>query len=111
MEELTDRRQVVLGLVVCQYIATATPVGSNTIVEQYGLDVSSATIRNEMGYLEEQVRLNPKNPRYHLELGQEYARQNRNEEALRVLQRALEIDPNFAAAEVAITDLLAKRSR
>jgi heat-inducible transcriptional repressor len=54
MEELTDRRQAVLGLVVRQYIATATPVGSKTIVEQYGLGISSATIRNEMAYLEEQ---------------------------------------------------------
>jgi heat-inducible transcriptional repressor len=57
MEELTDRRQAVLGLVVRQYIATATPVGSKTIVEQYGLGVSSATIRNEMAYLEEQSYL------------------------------------------------------
>jgi heat-inducible transcriptional repressor len=54
MEALTDRRQAVLGLVVRQYIATATPVGSKTIVEQYGLGISSATIRNEMAYLEEQ---------------------------------------------------------
>lgn len=54
MEELTDRRQAVLGLVVRQYIATAIPVGSKTIVEQYGLGVSSATIRNEMAHLEEQ---------------------------------------------------------
>jgi heat-inducible transcriptional repressor len=54
MAELTDRRQAVLGLVVRQYITTATPVGSKTIVEQYGLGVSSATIRNEMAYLEEQ---------------------------------------------------------
>lgn len=54
MEELTDRRQAVLGLVVRQYIATAIPVGSKTIVEQYGLGISSATIRNEMACLEEQ---------------------------------------------------------
>jgi heat-inducible transcriptional repressor len=54
MEELTERRRAVLGLVVRQYIATATPVGSKAIVEQYGLGVSSATIRNEMAYLEEQ---------------------------------------------------------
>jgi heat-inducible transcriptional repressor len=54
MTELTDRRQAVLGLVVRQYITTAIPVGSKTIVEQYGLGVSSATIRNEMAYLEEQ---------------------------------------------------------
>jgi len=53
MGELTDRRQAVLGLVVRQYIATATPVGSKSIVEQYGLGVSSATIRNEMACLEE----------------------------------------------------------
>jgi heat-inducible transcriptional repressor len=54
MEDLTDRRQAVLGLVVRQYIATATPVGSKTIVEQYGLGISSATLRNEMAYLEAQ---------------------------------------------------------
>jgi len=54
MGDLTDRRQAVLGLVVRQYIATATPVGSKTIVEKYGLGVSSATIRTEMAYLEEQ---------------------------------------------------------
>jgi len=54
MEALTDRRQAVLGLVVRQYIATANPVGSKSIVEQYGLGISPATIRNEMAYLEEQ---------------------------------------------------------
>jgi len=54
MEEFTDRRQAILGLVVRQYIATAIPVSSKTIVEQYGLGVSPATIRNEMAYLEEQ---------------------------------------------------------
>jgi heat-inducible transcriptional repressor len=40
------------GLVVSEYIATAQPVGSRTI-EGLGLGVSSATIRNEMGTLEE----------------------------------------------------------
>jgi heat-inducible transcriptional repressor len=54
MEKLTDRRQAILGLVVRQYIATATPVGSKTIVQRYGLGISSATVRNEMAYLEEQ---------------------------------------------------------
>jgi heat-inducible transcriptional repressor len=51
---LTDRQRAVLGLVVKQYIETAMPVGSKTVVEQFGLGVSSATIRNEMAYLEEQ---------------------------------------------------------
>ncbi len=52
MEELTERRQVILGLVVREYVASAVPVSSRAIVEQYGLDVSAATVRNEMAYLE-----------------------------------------------------------
>lgn len=54
MPDLTARRQAILGIVVREYIATATPVGSQTIAQRYGLGVSPATIRNEMAYLEEQ---------------------------------------------------------
>jgi heat-inducible transcriptional repressor len=50
--ELTSRQQLILGLVVREYIATAQPVGSRAI-EGIGLGVSSATIRSEMGLLEE----------------------------------------------------------
>jgi len=52
MEELTPRQQLVLGLVVRDYVTTAQPVGSKTISD-YGLGVSPATVRNEMGRLEE----------------------------------------------------------
>jgi heat-inducible transcriptional repressor len=52
MDELTPRQQLILGLVIREYIATAQPVGSKTI-QGYGLGVSSATIRNEMAVLEE----------------------------------------------------------
>lgn len=51
--ELTERQKTVLGLVVRQYIQTAQPVSSKTVVEQYGPGVSAATIRNEMAHLEE----------------------------------------------------------
>ena len=51
---LTDRQRAVLALVVRQYIETAQPVGSKSVVDQYGLGVSPATIRNEMAFLEEQ---------------------------------------------------------
>jgi heat-inducible transcriptional repressor len=54
MQELTPRRQAILGIVVREYIATAMPVGSRTIAQRYGLGVSPATIRNEMAYLEEE---------------------------------------------------------
>jgi len=52
MDELTPRQQLVLALVVQEYTATAQPVGSKAI-ESYGLGVSSATIRSEMGTLED----------------------------------------------------------
>ncbi|MGQ9598133.1 MAG: heat-inducible transcriptional repressor HrcA [Anaerolineae bacterium] len=53
MGDLTPRQQLILGLVIREYIATAQPVGSKTI-QEYGLGVSSATIRHEMAFLEEQ---------------------------------------------------------
>jgi heat-inducible transcriptional repressor len=52
MSELTPRQQLILGLVIREYISAVQPVGSKTI-ESYGLGVSSATIRNEMVVLEE----------------------------------------------------------
>jgi heat-inducible transcriptional repressor len=52
MNELTPRQQLILGLIVREYVAGAQPVGSKA-VEGYGLGVSSATIRNEMAALEE----------------------------------------------------------
>lgn len=53
MEELSSRQQMILGLIVREFIQTNTPVGSRTLVEKYGLTVSPATVRNEMAYLEE----------------------------------------------------------
>ncbi len=50
--ELTGRQQEILRLVVQEYVTTAAPVGSRTLVRKYGLDVSPATVRNEMNVLE-----------------------------------------------------------
>lgn len=51
--ELTERKKRILRVVIENYIETAEPVGSKTIAESSGLDISSATIRNEMADLEE----------------------------------------------------------
>jgi len=51
MNELTDRQKVLLTLVIHDYIRTAQPVGSQHMVEHYKLDMSSATVRNEMALL------------------------------------------------------------
>jgi len=49
---LTHRQQHILWATVRHYIATAEPVGSRALADEYNLDVSPATIRNAMGYLE-----------------------------------------------------------
>ena len=49
---LDDRKKKVLQAIVEEYISTASPVSSNAIAKNYGLDYSSATIRNEMANLE-----------------------------------------------------------
>ena len=51
MENLTHRQKRILSLIVHEHITTAAPVGSKSLVEKYGLDLSSATIRNEMAAL------------------------------------------------------------
>ena len=53
MGELTERQKFLLTLVVHEYIKSAAPVGSQHLVEHYHLDMSSATVRNELGLLTE----------------------------------------------------------
>ena len=50
--ELTDRHREVLRAVVEEYVASATPVGSQSLVQRYGLGVSPATVRGAMAELE-----------------------------------------------------------
>ena len=49
---LTERQQSVLRAVVEDYVLSAVPVGSKTLVSRHGLNVSSATVRNAMAELE-----------------------------------------------------------
>ncbi|MGZ3499529.1 MAG: heat-inducible transcriptional repressor HrcA [Vulcanimicrobiaceae bacterium] len=50
--DLDKRKAFILATVVYEYIATAEPVGSQTLTQKYNLGVSSATVRNEMAELE-----------------------------------------------------------
>jgi len=47
-----NRRDQVLKYIVEYFIRTAQPVGSHTLIDEYHLPYSSATIRNEMNALE-----------------------------------------------------------
>ena len=53
MTEITDRQQFLLSLVIHEYVRSASPVGSKHVVDEYHLDMSSATVRNEMAVLTE----------------------------------------------------------
>ena len=52
-EQLTDRKKRILKAIIKTYMETGEPVGSRTISKDADLNVSSATIRNEMADLEE----------------------------------------------------------
>jgi len=51
---LTERRARILQLVIREYVDSAVPVGSETLVRKHGLRVSPATIRHEMVSLEDE---------------------------------------------------------
>jgi heat-inducible transcriptional repressor len=51
---LDDRKLAVLRAIVEDYVSSREPVGSKSLVDRHNLDVSPATIRNDMVVLEEQ---------------------------------------------------------
>jgi len=53
MTNLSERQHTLLLLIIRDYIDTAQPVGSKRLAEHYRLDMSPATIRNEMAVLTE----------------------------------------------------------
>lgn len=53
MTNLTERQKTLLLLIIRDYIDSAQPVGSKRLAEHYRLNLSSATVRNEMAALTE----------------------------------------------------------
>ena len=51
--QLDDRKWKILHAIIRTYLETGEPVGSRTISKYTDLNLSSATIRNEMSDLEE----------------------------------------------------------
>ena len=50
---LDNRQKYIFEIVVEEFIKSARPVGSEFLAENYDLEVSSATIRNDLAFLEE----------------------------------------------------------
>ena len=53
---LSDRKLIILKAIIQNYLETGEPVGSRTLTKYTNLNLSSATIRNEMADLEDAVR-------------------------------------------------------
>ncbi|MGB8251725.1 MAG: heat-inducible transcriptional repressor HrcA [Anaerolineaceae bacterium] len=58
MGTLSDRQKILLTLLIREYVSSAQPVGSQLLVEKYQLDMSSATVRNELAALTDMGYLN-----------------------------------------------------
>lgn len=54
IKKLSTRKQKILGAVINDYLHTAEPVSSDKIQKRYLVDVSPATIRNELAALEKE---------------------------------------------------------
>jgi heat-inducible transcriptional repressor len=52
---ISDRKKLILETLIKEYLKTATPVSSGILVDKYKLDISPATVRNEMMELEEEA--------------------------------------------------------
>ncbi|MCX6797908.1 MAG: DeoR family transcriptional regulator [Candidatus Falkowbacteria bacterium] len=51
---ISERKKFILQTIIKEYVKTAQAVSSGTLVEKYKLDISPATVRNEMMELEEE---------------------------------------------------------
>jgi heat-inducible transcriptional repressor len=52
LEVVQERKLRILSAIIHHYVKTAKPVGSNILIEEYGIDLSPAAVRNIMAELE-----------------------------------------------------------
>ncbi len=51
---LRPREELILSSIIRQYVLRAAPISSGSVLDECGLDVSSATVRNDVSRLEEE---------------------------------------------------------
>jgi heat-inducible transcriptional repressor len=87
---LDDRKAAILRAVVQEYIETAQPVGSGHVVASPGVQVSSATVRNDMALLEQEG---------YLEQPHTSAGRVPTEKGYRFFVDSLEVEPALARSQ------------
>src|SRR5215471_11035986 len=115
--DLDERKAAILRAVVEEHIHTALPVGSQTIARLHGLQVSSATVRNEMTVLEREgylVQPHTSAGRIPTDRGYRYFVDHLNQQqALAPAQRRAVADffSLFASAHQVLEELLSSTSQ
>jgi len=51
---MDDRKKLILNTIIKEHINSGSPVSSGVLVKKYKLNISPATVRNEMAFLEEE---------------------------------------------------------
>jgi heat-inducible transcriptional repressor len=99
MDDLTPRQKQILALVIRAYIETIVPVGSRSLAQNSGLNLSPASLRHEMGILEEQGYLThphtsagrvPTDKGYHFYVREAVREEPLSEEVLNFISRQME---------------------
>lgn len=106
---LSQRQNRLLKIIVEEYIKNATPVGSSLVCKK--LDCSSATIRNEMAYLEETGYLektHTSSGRIPSELGYRYYVDNLMEPKKMTGEDVLKLQRIFDNKNLVLSDVITK---
>ena len=113
---LTRRQEAILDLIIGEYVSSVVPVASSSIAQGRGLNVSPATIRNEMAELEDEGYIHrrhisgggipsDKGYRYHVEsMHPEPALSQRQERYVR--RQFTEVSRDLEVATRRVTDLM-----
>jgi heat-inducible transcriptional repressor len=111
---MDERKAAILRAVVEEYIETAQPVGSGHVALARGVDVSSATVRNEMAALEAEGFLRQPHTsagRVPTEKGYRFFVDHLREPAKLTTSSAQEVRAFFAQAHGEVEQMLAETSR
>jgi heat-inducible transcriptional repressor len=114
MTVLDERKAAILRAVVEEYIETAQPVGSAHVAQAEGVDVSSATVRNEMAILENEGFLRQPHTsagRVPTEKGYRFFVDHLSQPARLASQSVDEVRSFFARAHLEVEQMLSDTSR
>lgn len=111
---MESRKAEILRAIVEEYVETAQPVGSQTVARSRRLDVSSATIRNDMTVLEREGYLAQPHTsagRIPTDLGYRYFVDHFTQEGALAAPQRRAVADFFASAHQALEDLLHETSQ